>query len=225
MEATRAREGLRTIALGGCALLAVETLGCSDPRSVAEETILRFVDAVQAEDLATLYCLLAGASPPAGHPDAAARRAEFEAWARSRYEAYLRARDAGGAPFGGDGIFMVKAFALGRGTYHDVRSGRHTGAGRLRARSEIRFGYGQINTSRLSPGTTFYVAGVPVGAIHALRVPRGPGEQSAEVLDTVELRWELVRAPATPECPEGWALESVRHVPGSETTTVALWRF
>ena len=206
-------------------VLLATAAACGGDAVEAERTIRDFVTAVQAEDLDRLYCLLAGAAPGSGQDVEPARREDFDAWARSRYEAYLDGRDSGGVDLGESGIVLVKAFALGKGTYHAIEGmKREAGAG-LGVRSRVRFGYARANYSAFSPGTTFYVAGEPVGAIHAVVVPYVPGETSAEVLETLALRWELQRAEAGPACPARWTVAAVRPVPDSETTALVTWRF
>lgn len=206
------------------AVLATAAAACSGEAGRAEQAIRGLITAVQAQDLDRLYCLLAGAAPVTGEDADPGRRADFDAWALSRYEAYLDGRDRGGVELDDSGIALTKAFALGKGTYHEIGPVRVETDG-LRVVSRLRFGYGQINYDRLSPGTTFYVATTPVGAILAVTVPYGSEEREAEVLDTLELEWHLAPADAAGDCPERWTLVRVEPVPGSETTTLVGWRF
>ena len=208
------------------AVLALATAACVPGERTAERVLERFVTAVQAEDLDELYCLLAGASQPEG-PDAdpAKQRADFDAWARSRYAAYLTGRDHGGQEFADDGVVLVKTFALGKGTFYSMERVSHPSRGRLDVDTAVRFGYGQIDYSALSPGTTFYLAARPPGRIVAVKVPYSPEQVSEEVLESTQVRWELARVAATSACPAGWAIVSVVPVAGTETSTQITWLF
>jgi hypothetical protein len=90
---------------------------------------------------------------------------------------------------------------------------------------QVTFAYGDINISGLKPDTTFYVCGAPVGTVHAIRIPRLPRTEEREVLDSVVLRWTLVREPAAEGCPDRWTVNRVDPVPGTETTERLLWSF
>jgi len=202
------------------AVVCFATGACGPGPGAAEDTILRFVDAVQAEDLGALRCLLAGA---AAGPEADA--AAFEAWARSRYEEYSGGRDRGGVTLGDDGIVLVKTFALGKGTYYRVDEVRGVGPDEMRADATVRFGYGQIDLSGWTPGTIFYVAGATPGVIHAVEVPAGHEEITEEVLDTVVVRWSLVRQAAGNGCADRWAVASAVPVEGTAKSVLLTWTF
>lgn len=200
-------------------------VGCAPGRSTAEEVLQQFTTAVQAEDLDALYCLLAGAAQTdETGAEPAVQREAFDRWVHSRFRAYLDGRDRGGEPFGDDGILLVKTFALGKGTFYTVDAVT-LNDGVQEVATTVRFGYGNVNYSTFSAGTTFYLAAVPVGRVVAVRVPHRPDEIDAEVLETVRVRWRLVRAAATPSCAERWAVASVDAVPGSEMTSQVSWLF
>lgn len=210
-----------------CALAVILAVGapcCDSGRGEAQRTIFSFVDAVQTENLDSLHCLLAR---PASLPDrtaAGAHRRDFDDWARSRYAAYLVGRDRGGADLGADGIVLTKALALGRGAFYDVAGVRRNGD-TLVANAEVRLGYGSIDTSVFPPGTVFYAAGRPAGRIEALEIPPRGGVVSAVVIETVEVRFTLVRAAATPECPARLTVSSVEVVPDTLLTREITWEF
>lgn len=215
----------RLLALGLLAGAASLLPSCAPGRAVAEDVLTRFVDAVQQEDLDTLYCMLAGASASAGEPENPdAQRAEFDRWAGSRYIEYERMRDAGGGELGEDGLLLVKVFALGKGTYYTVETATF-GEATLTVDTAVNFAYGQINYSGLSPGTTFYVAAAPPGRIKAIKIPSAADRITEEVLESLTVRWELARVEATSVCPAGWAVVSVAPVAGSETTSRVTWIF
>ena len=118
-------------------------------------------------------------------------------------------RDEGRVELNQHGIVAAKLFALGRGTYYDLSRVTAPGPASLRVRMDVRFGYAAVDLSGFSPGTTFYLCGVPLGRVHAIRKPRGGGEESAEVLDRLSLEWTLVHSDGGDRCPAGWTVASV----------------
>lgn len=197
---------------------------CDTGRPVAESTILSFVTAVQAEDLDSLFCLLTGASGDAVATEEGTDRDAFDAWARSRYEAYLRGRDDGEVDLGDDGIGLVKAFALGKGTFFTLSNVRRDDE-TMTVDTLVRFAYSRIDISDFPPGTVFYACALPMGRIHAIRVPFGRQRVTREVLETVRVRWNLVRSSATARCPEGWTVASVTALPETATESRVEWVF
>ena len=115
--------------------------------------------------------------------------------------------------------------ALGRGTFFDFGRVLAPGPDTRVIRTDLRFGYQQVNLSRLSSGTTFYLCGPPPGRIHPVRVSAVPREARVEVLERLSLEWTLVRRPASDHCRDGWAVASVYPVDGSATSTELTWAF
>jgi hypothetical protein len=217
------RNAVRVVAL---AFLAAAAIACSPGFGTAEEAIFEFLNAVQSRDTDALYCRLAGAAVPEGEASApSSNRTEFDAWVESRFAAYLVDRDDGWVELGDDGITLALAFALGRGTYYTLRSVEPAEDGTILAEMEVRFAYGEIDVSGFPPGTVFYVCGKPVGVIHAVRVPFGRDEIPLEVLETVVVRWTLVREAATDSCPERWTIASVVPREGTAETKRVTWVF
>jgi len=211
--------------VGFAVVLATAVAGCESRRTVID-TLVEYAAAVQAEDFDRLYCLSAGAaSAEELGADAAARRTAFNEWARAHFDAYLQGRDEGFVPLDGHGIELVKLFALGAGTFQDFGPARSAGADARRVSGTLRFGYGQIDLSRFVPGTTIYLAGVPVGTIEPVVVPFAGGEVSAEVLETVSVEWTVVRSAKVGDCAAGWTVASVEPVAGSERSTELTWVF
>jgi len=190
------------------------------------ETVLQFQQAVQAGDLDGLFCLSAGAvgADELGR-DPGTRRAGFRAWATARLEQYLAGRDRGRVEPDGDAIVTVKLLALGRGTFFEFEPVRHVGAEGLRVPVSLRLGYAQLDLSRFSPGTTFYLSGAPLGTVHAVRVPWDSREIRLEVLDRITIEWTLIRQSAGDGCPGGWAVAAVEPLAGTEATTEITWVF
>lgn len=202
------------------------TGACAPGGRGAAEAIVPFMTAVQEQDFDRLYCLSGGAADAEelGATDVE-RRENFRAWARSHIEAYLDGRDAGWVEPDEHGIGLVKIFALGKGTYYTLGAPRPLGEDAVQVRADLRFGYGKLDLSRLSPGTTFYLCGAPVGKIHSIRVPAGSAEIRVEVLESVAVDWTLIRSASTESCPGGWAVASAAPVAGSESTATMTWTF
>ena len=186
----------------------------------ATRAIVSFNEAVQSEDFDRLFCLLDRTSA-AGELS----REDFEAWVRGQYDGYRESRDRGWVELEGQAIQLVKLFGLGRGTFFSYGSVRSVGPERRVVRTDLRFGYGQVDLSHASVGTTFYLSGVPVGRSHPVRIPAGPREVSLEVLEGIALDWTLVRRGDSELCPGGWAVASVVPVEGTESTTTITWVF
>lgn len=192
---------------------------CGSRSPAPAEALVRYMDAVQREDLETLYCLSAGAAtaPELGADDAQ-RRDAFGEWARGQYDVYLDGRDAGIVDLDDEGIRTVKLFALGRGTFFSPGRVTSRNANSATVRTDLTFGYGHVDLSRLSPGTTFYMCTEPVGATIPVEIPRFSKEIRVEVLDQLTLEWNLVLEPAGTACPGGWAVAGVRPVEGAVST-------
>jgi hypothetical protein len=204
-----------------CALVAGGT-----PGARTETVLVDYMRAVQDEDLGNLYCLSTGASADAeGERDEERLRADFEAWARAQYDLYLEGRDTGRVELNGEGIPAVKLFALGRGTFFTADPPVSPDDGVRLVETHLRLGYPAVDLSRLSPGTTFYLCGVPPGRVHPVRVPSGPQELSLEVLDSVTLEWTLVHSAPTAACAGGWTVAGVRPVETSVRPIDITWYF
>ena len=216
--------GARALAAWLVAFLVVPA--CAPEVRTAPETIQAFLDAVQSEDFEALFCLSAGAleAPELGRDDTE-RRASFGIWARAQYDRYLQGRDEGWIDLDGEGIPLVKLFSLGRGAFYTYDARRAVGPESLVITTTIRFGYPQINLSRLSPGTTFYLSGVPAGRVHAVQVPFRPREIHVEVMDTVAVEWGLIKTEPAGGCDGGWTVASAVPVEGSATATEVTWVF
>jgi hypothetical protein len=207
-------------------VVAFAQAGCGPGERVAEETLLSYVEAVQSEDLDALFCLSAGtASATELGGSAEQRRSGFQTWANDRYARYLEGRDEGQVPLDGHGIVLVKLFSLGRGTYYRIVGVRKVGEDVLEVDTRLRFGYPELDLSRLSPGTTFYLCGMPPGSVHAVVVPEFHQEVSLEVLDTITVRWTLLHEPAAAGCGERWTVASAETVEGTAVAQSVVWEF
>lgn len=213
----------KTIAILALLLLASS---CGPGTRTASKTLLAFMDAVQNEDMDTLFCMSAGAAEARelGGSETE-RRAAFEEWARSQYDFYLEGRDGGRLELEGHGIVEAKLFSLGKGSFYDIVRIQSLDADTLDVETEVRFGYSSIDLSRFSPGTTFYLCGLPLGKVHAIRVPELPREVTVEVLESITLKWILVRRPASELCAAGWAVAGVEALQDSVSSETISWSF
>ena len=153
------------------------------------------------------------------------RRAAFESWAVGHYAEYEEGRERGRVELDEQGLTLVKLFSLGRGTFVKHGPLRSLGPDSALVESRVRFGYAHIDLSSFSPGTTFYVCGVPVGRVYPIRVPTGSREVTVDVLDSVTIEWTLLRTAATETCLGGWKIAAARPVPGSEVAAEVTWIF
>jgi hypothetical protein len=206
--------------------VALAATFCGAPSSRVERAITEYLASVQIEDEAELFCSSAGAagSPDLGE-DESARRESFSTWAGAEFDRYYADRDTGHVDLSSSPIVLAKAFALGKGTYYAFDRVQAVGEDAAVAEMTVRFGYGEVDVSGLTPDTTFYVNGSPPGTVHAIRIPREPSQEDKVVLETAVVRWDLVREPAADGCEEGWKINSAEVVPGSETTRRVVWIF
>ncbi len=216
----------RSMLVAAVVAAATAAIACGPPRADVADALRRYFDAVQLEDLDALFCLSAGAAGSADlgtEPDV--RRDAFARWARSEFRAYMEGRDRGHVDLAESGIVLAKTFTLGKGTFYTVDRIEPAGKDALRATTPVRFAYGSIDISGLTPGTTFYLAGTPPGVIDRVVIPARPASEELEVLETVTLDWTLVREPAADGCPERWTVADVAIEPGSVTTSRVRWEF
>jgi hypothetical protein len=209
------------------AILAIAfATACGPGRSVASDTIEAYLYAVQDEDLERLFCLSAGAAGnPESGPDARARREGFEGWATAEYAGYFEGRDRGFVDLASSPIALVKTFTLGKGTFFRIDRVVPAGEGVSTADMTIRLSYASLSLADLSPGTGFYLSGVPLGTVYRVRVPRFGGEVQHEVLDEVRIRWTLTREAAADGCPEGWKVYEAIPDRASATSQTVTWVF
>jgi len=215
----------RSIVFLSAFAVALLLAGCANERS-PRECLLEFTRAIQDRDGATLFCLSAGAagSDSLG-ADPEARRDGFERWLEAELLVYEEARDAGPIELSGHGVRLVKLLALGRGTYYQEVARSGMGDGGLFLRTRLDMAYSQIDLSGLSPGTTFYVAGAPIGRVVPVVVPAQAKEIRVEALESVMVDWTLLREEAVDGCPAGYKIVSVEPVESSVQTRSLTWSF
>ena len=196
--------------------VALTAGACGSPAPTPSEALVAYMRAVQERNHDVLYCLSAGAAEAQElGADAAARRVAFASWADAHYLAYEEGRDQGFVELDQSGIRAVKLMALGRGTFFTPGTAHEPGADAAAVRTELTFGYGHLDLSRLSPGTTFYLCAEPVGATIPVRVPAGHREITVDVLEHLALDWSLIRTEGSDGCAPGWAVAGVEPVEGT----------
>ena len=204
-------------------LALVGLAGCAAERT-PEQTLVEFTRAIQDRDPAALFCLAAGAAGEASlGADEKARREGFARWFEAELLAYEEARDSGEIELTGHGVRLTRLFALGRGTFYAENGRQAVGQGGLLLRTRLDFAYAHIDLSGLSPGTTFYLAGAPVGRVLPVVVPSGAQEIGVEALENVMVDWTLLRDEASDGCPAGYKIASVEPVEGSWRTRAFTW--
>ncbi len=189
-----------------CAVLALSlvTMSCSS-RSEMGQVIDRYIRATQNLDAPRLAEV--SAVPLAMEGDTGDRTPEqrlqlLETRLDERFRAHQEQRDAGWLVFERDGLILIQALGLGRGTYYETVTARRTGSGRAEVIQEVRLAYGSIDLSRLPRGTTIYLMGMPLGKIY--HPVLGAGEAAVRhLLERIWLRWDLVRGQ------EGWRVAGV----------------
>lgn len=151
----------------------------------------------------------------------------FAAWSEAverTFEEYERERDEGFFEPDPQGYRIVRAALLGRGAFWEQVSRSETDEGIL-LRLRINFGYGDINFRTLSPGTTIYLLGHPLGSVHRIVLGRGE-RREMDVLEHLEVEVLFVDDPDTRV--EGDARHKVARlawIPESAEHRVVLWEF
>lgn len=192
---------------------------------MATERLSSYTDAVQSADVQALFCLVAGAagSEELG-VDRETRVEGLTRWFDDLMRRYEVDRDIGRVEIEEDPAVLVRLLTLGKGSYYRVERARIDGD-RLDVDLTVRLAYGSIDVAPLSPGTTFYVAGVPPGRVHAVRIPRSSAEITHRVLAEVPVRFTFVRAAPADGCGERWAVAEAA-VDGDGTSAETLtWVF
>ena len=196
------RSGRRCL---GTLLPVLFLAACGSPRPEIEEVVDRYILAVQERDTERLISSSAGifqALRDASEEEQAGLRAAYEEMLDGRYEAYRTGRDAGRLEFTPDGVVLIRALNLGRGTYYETTATEEPDPGRARLIQEVRLAYRAINLSSLPAGTTIYLLGLPLGTVYQPVIGnREPAVR--QVLERIWLRWDLVFLEG------GWRVEQV----------------
>jgi len=189
-----------------CTVLGISlaTIGCSSQGEM-DRVIERYIRSVQNLDAPRLAEVSAVPMAVEGDSEdrAADRRVQLlETRLDQRFRAHQVQRDTGRLEFEADGLILIQALGLGRGTYYETVTTRRTGPGRWEVIQEVRLAYGSIDLSRLPRGTTIYLMGMPLGKVYR---PVLGAEKAAvrRLLERIWLRWDLVHGQ------EGWRVSGV----------------
>ncbi len=177
----------------GGLLLALAALACGGPRPVVVQTVEAYIHAVQERNADRLMDLSAGmwrALSQAPPDERETLRQAYRVLLDGRHAAYLQGRDAGRLEFEPDGIVLIRALNLGRGTYYEPVEVEFPEPGRARVVLEVRLAYRSIDVSTLPAGTVIYLLGMPLGAVYHPEI--GAREPAArELLEMVWMGWDL----------------------------------
>jgi hypothetical protein len=198
-------------------------LGCADPRlERVRQDSDEYIVGVQYEDAQGLVKRQA----PFREAIAASPREEWETvresheeQAAARFAAYEEAKVSGQLPLGDDGVVLLQALAVGKGVYYAFEDLHLEEDGaRLVARMVVRLDYSPHRFEPFPAGTKLFLLGEPLGTLHTVTVGEAlPAPLT--LLEEIELEWRLRWYEAEDVYPEGWAVESVRPVPGSARFT------
>ena len=151
----------------------------------------------------------------------------FRAWSRAverSFEEYERARERGTFECDAQGYGIVRAALLGRGAFWEQVERRATREGIL-LRLRINFGYGDINFRTLSPGTTIYLLGHPLGTVHRIVLGRGE-RREMDVLEHLEVEVLLVDDPEIRvEGDARYKVSRLTWLPETAEHRTVLWEF
>ena len=206
-----------------CALISLGVLascgGGADDR-VLQGTLSDWFEALHEDDFEALARV--DASAPLDREGSF-----FVAWSRAverTFEEYERERDTGTFEPDPQGYRIVRAALLGRGAFWEQVSRSETDEGILLT-LRINFGYGDINFRRLSPGTTIYLLGYPLGSVHRIVLGRGE-RREMEVLEHVEVEVLFVEDPDTRvEGDARYKVARLTWIPESAEHRTVLWEF
>ena len=142
-----------------------------------DQVIDRYIRAVQNLDAPRLAEVSAVPMAVEGEPGDRSpdqRLQLLETRLDQRFKAHREQRDSGHLEFEPDGLILIQALGLGRGTYYETVTSRRTGPGRVELIQEVRLAYGSIDLSRLPRGTTIYLMGMPLGRQEVRHRPGRP---------------------------------------------------
>ncbi|MEE9218060.1 MAG: hypothetical protein V3U98_03245 [Acidobacteriota bacterium] len=183
----------------------------------------RYLEALQAEDLATVALFSAEYQDEVRGLEGPAAQEVYERFVRrveDRLLAYEQAKRSGAFEVLPDATAFLRGLMLGKGGYYQVREVRSEEAG-ARARIEVQMGYHAIPFENFPPGTRVYLMGVPPGSL--LAPVRGEAPQRLEVLASLQLDCWL-EPETSPKHPTGWRVRRFTVVPDSVRSAVIEWR-
>jgi len=205
-------------------LLTLLLAGCAPGREArvrddADEYIsgVQYHDAVGLIKRSAPFRAALEASDPQTWP---AVREEYLARAEQRLADFEEVKRTGQLPMETDGIDLIQGLAIGKGIYyllHDVRLEEN--GTRAVGIMDVTPDYSEQRLRGLPEGTRVYFMGEPFGTLESVELGASDEERSLRVVQTVQLEWTFRWFDAVDVYPEGWAVESIRPVPGSAVMT------
>ncbi|MFQ5768262.1 MAG: hypothetical protein ACE5ID_09810 [Acidobacteriota bacterium] len=189
---------LADLLLSGTAaiLMILPATGCRPEKRAMEKVVDDYIHAIQERDderLLALYAPMARALAAAPQAERASLRKRLLAAIDARHAAYLTGREEGHLPLKDDGIVLVRALRLGRGTYYENVEAAVSGADRAYLVQEVRLAYRSMPLQNLPVGTTIYLLGEPLGTVYHPVIGRRR-KAVRRLLERVWVRWSLIRA-------------------------------
>jgi hypothetical protein len=147
-------------------------------------------------------------------------REEFLARAQERLAQFEEAKRTGMLPMEEDGIDLIQGLAIGKGIFYRFDGIRVTDDGtRAVGVMDVTPDYGEHRLRGLPEGTRVYFMGEPFGTLTSVKLGESDEERSLRVVQSVQLEWSFRWFDAVDVYPEGWAVASIRPVPGSAVMT------
>lgn len=147
-------------------------------------------------------------------------REEFLARVRERLEEFEEAKRTGTLPMREDGIDLIQGLAIGKGIFYRFGEIRLSDGGAQAAGvMDVTPDYGAHRLRGLPEGTRVYFMGEPFGTLTSVVLGESDQERTLRVVQSVQLEWSFRWFDAVDVYPEGWAVESIRPVPGSAVMT------
>jgi hypothetical protein len=141
-------------------------------------------------------------------------RERYEEQALARFAAYEEAKSSGRLPLRDDGVVLLQALAVGKGVHYAFEELRLEEDGsRVVGKMVVSLDYSPHRFEPFPAGTKIFLLGEPLGTLHTVTVGEAPPEPLT-LVERVELEWRLAWYEAEDVYPEGWAVESVRAMPG-----------
>ncbi len=217
-----------TIIITSLFLAIIPTLSCSPPLQYEGEKLIHaYINAVQKQDYKTLYALRADLFEEATHLADNEKKSHFENFRRNmgkKYKEYEEGREQGELVFDHDGIILVKAFVLGKGTFYQPVHWMRVSETTAFMDTLLEFGYAHINYSTFPNGTVIYLMGYPLGRVDSLCIQKS-GKVAKRVLKEAKVRWWFEKKKASHLSPSGWYIKSIEVLEDSIKYETVTWIF
>lgn len=209
-------------------LAVIPLLSCSPPlQHEGEKLIHTYINAVQKKDYKILYELRANLADEIKDLPENKKEDHFEFFKRNmeeKYKDYERGREQGELIFSQEGIVLIKACVLGKGTYYQAMQSVQISETTGFMDTLLEFGYGHINYDTFPAGTVIYLMGYPLGHVDRLTIQRS-GKVVKKVLKEAKVRWWFKKSDPSHFSPSGWRIESVEVLKDSMKYETVTWIF